>query len=351
MKKNYLFLVGLVAILLIMSACGTNDGDTSDDSTSEGKSKELVVTSFGGQYDEVFTKYVIEPFEAENEGVTVKLAPYTGVAKLNQGGANVDVIQLDDFDLIDAANKGLLEPLDESNFDHWDNLYEEAILNTDDGQPYGLVNVFGAWGIAYNPEEVSEPTSWNDLKNDEVNGKLSLMGQWIPDILLIAEATGATYDDMGNVWDFYETITPSVVKYYSSFSDPESLFGTGEVAMASWFDGRAVTLKESGENIDFVIPEEGGVLIRSGMAVSADSENKELAQELIDFAMSVDAQKGFSEEMYYGPTNSTVELDDSLADLVVYGEEEVSNLIAPDWNEILPKREEWLLEWTEATSK
>lgn len=348
LKRKLNLIVSLVAVLLIISACGNSDDSSEGSDTGK---QELVVTSFGGQYDEVFKKYVIEPFEEANEGVTVKLAPYTGVAKLSQGGANVDVVQLDDFDLIDAANKGLLAPLEESDFENWENLYDQAFLHDENGQVYGLVNVFGAWGIAYNPEKVSEPTSWNDFLNDNVSGKVSLMSQWIPDILLIAEATDSDLDDMEKVWEFYEQLTPSVTRYYSSFSDPESLFGTGEVVMASWFDGRAVSLKQAGENIDFVIPEEGGVLIRSGMGVSAESDNKELAQKLIDFSMSVEAQIGFSEEMYYGPTNKQVELDDELSELVVYGEEEVENLITPDWNEILPKREDWLLRWTEATSQ
>jgi putative spermidine/putrescine transport system substrate-binding protein len=353
MKRNLLFILSLCVFLLIAASCGNNNdnGDSTEDSGESNGKKELVVSSFGGTYDEVFTEYVIKTFEEAHEGVTVELAPYTGVAKLNQGGANIDIVQLDDFDLIDAANKELLIPLDKSNFENWDDLYDQAFLNNEGGEPYGLVNVFGAWGIAYNPEKVDKPSSWNDLLNEDVAGKVSLMSQWVPDILMIAEATGATYDDMQKVWDFYEKITPSVTQYYSSFSAPESLFGTGEITMASWFDGRAITLKENGEDIDFVIPNEGGVLIRSGMGISKDSKNQELAQELIDFAMSTEAQVGFSEEMYYGPTNSTVALDDDLTELVVYGDEEVNSLLTPDWNEILPKREEWLLEWTEATSK
>jgi ABC-type glycerol-3-phosphate transport system substrate-binding protein len=98
-RKNkytyWTFMFGIIASLMfVLSACG-----------SSSESKEIVVTSFGGKYDEVFTKYVAKPFEEKNPGVKVKLAPYRGIAKLSQGGgSSIDIVQLDDFDIIDAAN-------------------------------------------------------------------------------------------------------------------------------------------------------------------------------------------------------------------------------------------------------
>ncbi|UFJ41843.1 ABC transporter substrate-binding protein [Brevibacillus humidisoli] len=353
-KKKGVSLLSLLlaSVLTVLAGCSSSGEQTQGGGDNQTESSEIVVTSFGGKYDEVFTLYVKEPFEKANPGVTVKLAPYTGIAKLAQGGgSSIDVVSLDDFDLIDAANKGMLEPLKKEEFSTWDNLYPQAFLNSQDGETYGLVNVFGAWGIAYNPEVVDKPESWNDLWSPEAKGKVALMSQWIPDILLTAKATGASYENMEPVWEAFKEVTPSVAQYYSSFSAPESLFGTGEVAMAAWFDGRAYALKNAAKPVDFTIPKEGGVLIRSGMGVLKDSENKELAKKLIDFCMTPEVQAGFAKELYYGPTNTTVELDQSLQEIVVYGKEKVEALITPDWNEILPKREEWLTKWTEATTQ
>jgi putative spermidine/putrescine transport system substrate-binding protein len=327
--------------MFVLTACG-----------SSSETKEIVVTSFGGKYDEVFTKYVAKPFEEKNPGVKVKLAPYTGIAKLSQGGgSSIDIVQLDDFDIIDAANKGLLSPLEKKDFTSWDNLYEQAFLNSKDGKVFGLTNVFGAWGIAYNPEKTAKPTSWNDLWRTDVKGKVAMMSQWIPDILMTQKATNATMENMTPVWDAYKKITPSIAQYYSSFSAPEALFKSNQVVMASWFDGRALALKKAGTPIDFVIPKEGGILIRSGMSVVKTSKNQDLAKKLIDFAMTPEAQQGFAKELYYGPTNSTVKLDGAVANDVVYGKDKISELTTPDWNNIFTKREEWLLKWQEVTSR
>lgn len=349
-----LSLVFLFSISLL-AACGGNNDNAAEQTTEQtegGLSGEIVVTSFGGAYDEVFTKYVKEPFEAKHPGVTVTLAPYAGIAKLQQGGgAGIDVVQLDDFDLIDAANKGLLSPLESDQFDHWDVLYPAAFLKGNDGNVYGLVNVFGSWGIAYNTEKVDKPESWNDFFKPELSGRIAMMNQWIPDIIMIGEAVGASMDNMEPTWEAFAELTPSIAQYYSSFSTPEALFQTGEVEMASWFDGRVYNLQASGFPIDFTIPKEGGVLITSGMGVLADSNKQELARALIDFAMSPEAQVGFAEVLYYGPTNSEVVLEGDIQEKVVYGEEDISALIIPDWQEILTQREEWLTKWTEATAR
>ncbi len=355
-KKSFsLISLSLVLSISVLAGCGkqeTAPTPSTDNGAATGPTGKVVITTFGGKYDEVFTKYVKEPFETANPGVTVVLAPYTGIAKLAQGASNaIDVVSLDDFDIIEAANKGMLAPLKKEEFENWDKLYPQAIMSGQDGTTFGLVNVFGAWGIAYNPKEVAKPESWNDFWKPENKGKVAQMSQWIPDILMTMKAKGTDQEKMDPVWEAYKALTPSVKQYYTSFSAPESLFSTGEITMASWFDGRAESLKAAGKPIDFVIPKEGGVLIRSAMGVVKDSKQQELARKLIDYTMRPEVQVGFAKEMYYGPTNTTVELDKDLQDKVVFGKEKVESLIAPDWNQLLPKREEWLTKWTEVTTQ
>lgn len=347
-KAKWLSLFLLTATTLV--GCSNGNENSSSNAADSNENVTLTVSSFGGTYDEVLTKYVVEPFENDHPNVNVELAPYTGVTKIAQGGAgNIDVIQLDDFDLIDAANQGYLKTINSENIPSLDSLYDQAKLYGKDENLYGIVNVFGAWGLAYNPEVVDQPTSWLDLSNQNYSGKVSLMSQWIPDILMIKEAVNSSESDMSKVWSYYEELTPSISQYYSSFSSPESLFSSNEIVLASWFDGRAYALKDAGQSVEFTIPKEGGILIRSGLGVLESSKNAELAMEFIEYTLKTEAQIGFAEELYYGPTNEQVELPSDT--LVVYGKEDISQLIAPDWNEILGYREEWLLKWTEVTTQ
>lgn len=338
--------VALLAVL-VLSACG--GGNAGGGHSSE--QVTLVVTSYGGTYDEVLTRAAVEPFEASHPQVDVQLAPYAGVAKLAaQGGQGIDVVQLDDFDIIDAAGKGLLRPLAKNErFSYWDDLYQQAFLKDASGQVYGLANVFGSWGIAYNTEHVKEPpTSWKAFWDPRYAGRVAQMEQWIPDMLMAAAAHSGSIDNMEPAWEAFRKLTPAVKQYYGSFSAPEALLKSGEVWLVSWFDGRTLALADEGLPVAFAIPEEGGVLIRSVAGVLKSSKHPEVAEEFINYLMSPEVQKVFAEELYYGPTNRTVELSQGLADKVVYGDEDLSRLIVPDWVRILPQRADWMNRWNEA---
>ncbi|MGI6038299.1 MAG: ABC transporter substrate-binding protein [Limnochordia bacterium] len=306
----------------------------------------LVVSSYGGAYDEVFQTYVVEPFERDYPHVKVELAPYVGVTQLvaQRNQPTIDVVQLDDFDVIDAAQKGLLSPLGKGNISCWDDLYEQAFLEVD-GHVYGLTNVFGAWGIAYNTKHVEKPTSWQAFWDPALRGRIAMMDAWIPDILMASLAFGGDEKNMEPAWDALREISPRVKQFYSSFSAPQALLESEEVWMASWFDGRTHTLKADGNPIDFALPEEGGILIRGGIGVVAGSKNGELAEKFIDYSLRLEAQRAMSENFYYGPTNSTVELPAELAETVVYGSEDLAELLVPDWPYILSQRSSWLDRW------
>jgi putative spermidine/putrescine transport system substrate-binding protein len=53
----------------------------------------------------------------------------------------------------------------------------------------------------------------------------------------------------------------------------------------------------------------------------------------------------------YGPVNKTTKLDPKVAEVVVFGPEKVSALIAPDYNIINPNRAEWTKRWNRAVEK
>jgi len=318
---------------------------------AQAQTVELVVTSYGGAYDEVFKRYIVEPFERANPGVRVVLAPYATVTNLlaQRNNPVLDVVQLDDFDIIDAADQGLLEVLRRENISHWDDLYEQAFLRGSDGRIYGLTNVFGAWGIAYNTQRVPRPTTWRVFWETAYRNRVAFMDNWIPDMLMAARAFGGDERNMEPAWQAIADIAPWVKQFYPSFSAPQPLLESEEAWLASWFDGRTYALQARGVPVDFVVPQEGGILIRGGLGVVKGSRNRELAEKLIDFAMSVEAQRAFAEEFFYGPTNRTVTLDTELAEKVVYGEADLEQLLVPDWPYVLQQRAVWTDRWTRAT--
>ncbi|RYM02837.1 ABC transporter substrate-binding protein [Sporolactobacillus sp. THM7-7] len=349
-KIRNLSIVSLSILFLVvssvLSACGNSTG-------SSGSKGTIVVTTYGGTYDKVFKQYVVDPFVKKNPGVNVKLAPYTTVAKLaNGGGKNIDIVSLDDFDIIDIGNKGLLDKMDAKQFSNWNDLYDQTYLKNKEGNTVGLAVEFGAWGIAYNHEKMNKPTSWNVFWDKEFKGKAAMMNQFIPDIIMTQKLTGATDSNMKPVWDAFKKVRPNISQYYSSFSAPEAMFDSGSIEVASWFDGRAIAMKKQGKPISFTVPKEGGVLIRGGEGILKSSKNKKMARKFIDFRLDPKVQANFAKHLYYGPTNKAAKLDNSLVNEgITYGQEAIDRLTVPDWNKILPERKDWFNQWTEVTSK
>lgn len=354
-KKNWLrkYASLLLVVPLLSAGLLAGCGKGQDNGAGKAAPTQLVVTTYGGKYDEVFMKNVVQPFEAANPDIKVKLAPYTSVAKLVQGGGEqVDIVSLDDFDMVELGNKGLLSELQKKDIANWDNLYEQAFLKSDDGKVIGLADQFGSWGIAYNPKEMAKPDSWNIFWDPKLKGKVAMMDQWIPDIILTAKAKQASYDNMDPVWQAFKEVTPNLAQYYSSFSEPEALFGSGAISAASYFNGRVIAMKEAGKSVEFVIPQEGGVLIRATKGILAQSKKQEASRKFIDYCMRPEVQVNFAKDLYYGPTNKAAKLDQTLVDKgVVYGKAAIDALITPDWNKLLLQRKEWLTKWVEATAK
>jgi sulfate transport system substrate-binding protein len=70
--------------------------------------------------------------------------------------------------------------------------------------------------------------------------------------------------------------------------------GKGDVLLA--YENEAITAQQKGEEVDYVIPEEGTILIQNPIAVVSGASGT--AQEFVDFTRGAEAQKIFGEKGY-----------------------------------------------------
>jgi sulfate transport system substrate-binding protein len=71
--------------------------------------------------------------------------------------------------------------------------------------------------------------------------------------------------------------------------------GKGDVLIA--YENEAITARQKGEELDYVIPDET-ILIENPIAVVSESDSPELAQAFVDYVRSESAQKVFAEKGY-----------------------------------------------------
>lgn len=308
-----------------------------------GNSEELIISSYGGAFDDVM-ETVLEDFEDETEMAT-SLVPFTTLAEIEamSDDPDVDVALLDDFDIIAGGNDFFVE-LDSDIITRYDDQYDSAYLTGD----FGISHIFGAYGIAYNADEWDESDleSWADLWNDEFQGELGIHNDWPHFMVMAARAWEGDETDMEPLWERLPELSDNTEVFYEEFAAPEQLFAQGQITIASWFDGRTFGYRDGGNPVEFMVPEEGAAQVRGGAAALQNTGKEETAQEFIDHLLKPEVQNRFAEDLYYGPTNTEVELSEDVANDVVT-ESDLDDLVVPDWEHILDNRESFTNNWQE----
>ena len=172
---------------------------------------------------------------------------------------------------------------------------------TREGQDPAWVGM-DAWvaAICYNTIEgerngVPQPTSWADLTKPEYEGQV---------IMPNPNSSGTGYLDVASWlqlwgeeqgWEYMDSLHNNIARYTHSGSAPCSLAATGETTIGVSFAFRGARLKSQGAPIELIFPEEGLGWDMEAAAIVAGTEKLEAAQTLIDWAVSEDANKLYSE--------------------------------------------------------
>jgi putative spermidine/putrescine transport system substrate-binding protein len=104
-------------------------------------------------------------------------------------------------------------------------------------------------------------------------------------------------------------------------------------------------MQAAGFPLEMVRPKEGGVVLMTAGCVITGAPKPELAQKFLAFIESPAIQAVFAEKYGAGPTNKDTKLPPEIAAKVIYGEDQVKQLVAMDWATINANRTEWTRRW------
>lgn len=356
MKKKIAMLL-VMAMTLPMAACGSQEsGGTENQSGGDGtetsyEGETLVVQVWGGTYEETMRNDVIPKFEEET-GATVEVV--SGAAPLSQlategDNASIDVLSLDCNEVVQGTKMDVLETLDFDNLENSGDLYDEAFMYDN-----AVVTNWGVYGIVYRKDLVeTEPASWEDLWDSAYEGgKIGVidysMGGGPEFADAIARTQGSEITDKDN-WDNLFTklasLKPNIGIYGSQHADIESMLTSGEIVMSVETNGRAINLLQEGYDIGFCMPEEGAPAMTSLAGIAKGSTQKELAYLFVNELLSTDVQQAYAEKNHYAPSNSKTVVDEELASMMPYGQEQVSNLTYMDYAAYEEVQSEFIERW------
>ena len=246
---------------------------------------------------------LIKPFE-EKFDVTVNLKDYEGtgtalsIIEQSQPG-DWDVFVIDGVDVPRAVEAGILAPLPEDELP-MDDIFPALVMEENhkaDGKLYAVSEKFGYNTISYNKENV-DPADMTDMSviwSDKYADRIAIYDYYLPVIGMVAIGLGKSTADLNedDLPEIREKLfeMKGVAKQVGEVVSSQTAIATGEVDVLVG-GGEWVTagLTEEIPELDWVIPEQGGVRWSQSIGVFADSERKDLAVEFVKYILSPEGQ-------------------------------------------------------------
>lgn len=245
----------------------------------------------------------IQPFEEAND-VKVNLKEFEGTGAalsiLEQSRpGDWDVLIIDGVDVANLANQGLLAEVPEDLIP-LDDMFEQAILEEQhkiNGKWYGITELFGYNTIAYNKDKV-DPADMLDMTNmwnGKYKDRIAVYDWHTPMVGLVALGLGKTTAELSeaDIPEIKETLF-KLKDNAAQFTDvvaSQTALATGEVDIlfggGEWLTG---VLSAEMPNLDWVLPEQGGLMWSQSVTMLADSSNPDMARKFMQYIVSPEGQ-------------------------------------------------------------
>ncbi len=344
------------AMVLSMTACGGTSGDGG--SADSGEKTQLYVVNWKdyasddeelmAAFEEEYNCEIVNTYMDSEEDLLTKLR--TGAE------GEIDVCLPNCTILPAAIEDGLLEQIDTSKIPNFEQLFarfkEQKECFGEDGNMYAVPFVWGSTAIAYNTEEVTEaPTSMKVLFSEDYKGRIAFRDDYNDAVMAAAIALG---QDPNNPSDL-DAIKELLIEqkelnrtYWQTGDEFSKLFANDQVSVGLMWSGQSATMKQEGEPIGFVVPEDGGIGWVDNWAIAKSSQHKDLAYAFINYMLGEDVQYDWASSGGPAPANQTAaeKIDPEYAASCAMDEESLNRLYFMEYRTEDVKRE-WSDLWIE----
>ncbi len=351
--KTFLFVIVLFSLLLTACAPAATEAPaeeaappvTEEAPVEEMEEVTLVDWGYTGDIQTgVFGENLAKPFMEAHPEVTIELLggiSEDAIAQIKaaQGASPIDTMLLGEPRYLQAQREGWILPIDGADIPNVAEIYENIQAHCEPAAVAWSVELIG---LVYNPDLVPKPESWEDLWNPEYEG---LVGMAAPSsnagflfLMMVGKTFGDGEDDLDAIWAKLDELQPFIVA-----NNPETLsqlLENEEIGVAiNWNTEAAVSLGK-GFNVEFTMPEPGGIAQVGCYGILKGTAHPEVAMEYINSALGLDFQQAMSEPpWFFAPVNKDVVLSEESAKILP-SPEQYPNLITINFDVALPLRED-----------
>jgi spermidine/putrescine transport system substrate-binding protein len=264
---------------------------------------------------------MIKDFE-KNTGYKVKLDYFSSneemMAKVQSfvqsGSPGYDLVMPSDYMVTMMAHLQLLLELDHAKLPFLKEFAPEFQSPAyDPGLRHAVPVAWGTTGVAVDTAQAkkfkrSEGISWRDFfENKDYAGHVTLLddAKEVFDAALMILGKDWAQATLADVEAAYHYIKAhkSAVKAYTGESRP--VMEAGECVLCQAYSGDVLRAQKARPSIEYVIPKEGATLWTDNFAIPKNAKNVEGAYKFLDFFLSAQRAKQFTEATYFASPNQT----------------------------------------------
>ncbi|MBA3708957.1 MAG: spermidine/putrescine ABC transporter substrate-binding protein [Planctomycetes bacterium] len=290
-------------------------------------------------YSEYIDPAIAKEFE-QTTGITVRIDVYEAqeemLAKMRSGGSSeYDVVVASDVIVPSLIKLGLVRELDQAKIPHRSNVADEFLdPEFDPGNAYSWPYQWGTVGLAFRKGTVDPRTvTWGAIFDPALQpGPFMMMDemrtQMAIALLHLRKSMNAhAAADLKAAGDLLIATKKSgkCLGFAGGVAGLEKVLA-GEAALAVVYNGDAVRAMSKQANLDFVVPDDGGVIAVDNLLVCAKAPNPDGAHAFIDYLLDARIGAQLSAFNHYGtPNKASRELlpKSELANYAIYPPERV----------------------------
>ena len=321
----------------------------------------LTVNGYGGEYQDVFLKTTVQPFE-QKFGCKI-IYDNTGSAAENyakiragRGAPGFDVAgELTPPEIIIGAREKLLEPVTEQLVPNLKYVWQKS---RDIIPPFGVAHTYQYTALLWNKNHLEKPSSWANYWDpgaaygDKIKGHLinfdpaNLLSIYA--LIMAAKLKGGGVDKMDGAWAMLQAQKPYVGTVVMASAAAAPYFENDQVWLAPYWSARSAYYVAHGYPVSFTIPKEGTIGLANCAAVPIGCANKKLAFEFINFRLEKDIQRAFNLGYFGSPARPDItDWPKDYADTQITTEQQMAAIEFPNNDVLARRRNEWTRRWQE----
>ena len=314
--------------------------------------QDLIVNSYGAQYEELVRETIIEPFEEQFDveilyDATGSAAEDYARIRATQGNPGFDVVVMTAPESLQGCREELLLPLTEDNIPNLAELNQDV---TNAVGECGAVHEIQYMSLLWRTDHIDGPlTSWQALWDPAYEGHVvipditSIMAVYLLQVASVIN--GGTLFELDPGFAAIAELAPRTAGIESSSSIMRQYVERDEAWILPYWSGRAQIMKDDGLPVEFTIPEEGTIPLLSTLNIPANAEHQELAQQFVNFWLEKAQQEEWALAYNVGSARSDLELPEEFAASQITSQEDLEQLLLPDQLELAEQRTGWTQRW------